>query len=245
MKFPVLAAVAGAIAAIAWAQTAGIPAHGPAVVLFDGTDLSHFDTFSPSRGLNNDRGYLFSVENGAIHVSGEEYGFLITKEDYENYYLSAEFKWGEATHPPRVGKARDAGILYDVTGPMTIWPSSVEFQMQEGATGDIYLCNGFALTSRDGRRITGKPGQYVGINRIGKGEWKDVTGFRDPNGDPEKPHGEWNQVELVVQGDHVTYYVNGKLVNEASQTVVTGGKIIFQSEGAEVWYRNIRLYPLT
>jgi hypothetical protein len=51
-------------------------------------------------------------------------------------------------------------------------------------------------------------------------------------------------VELVVEGDLVKYYVNGKLVNEASQTVVTKGRILFQSEGAEVYYRNIRLYPL-
>ena len=225
-------------------ETAGIPAHGPAVVLFDGSNLNQFDTFSPSKGTNNDTDHVFTVEDGAIHVSGKEYGGLITKQEFENYYLTVEFKWGEATYAPREGKARDAGILYDVTGPYQVWPSSVEFQIQEGATGDIYLCNSFALTSHDGRRVIGRPGQYVGINRYGKGPWKDETGYRDPEGDPENPHGEWNQVELVVQSDRVKYYVNGKLVNEASETVVTKGKILFQSEGAEVYYRNIRLYPL-
>jgi hypothetical protein len=235
----------GLMCLAAFAQTSGIPAHGPAIVLFDGSNLDLFDTFSPSKGMNNDTDHIFTVENGAIHVSGKEYGALVTKQEYENYYLSAEFKWGEGTYAQREGKARDAGILYDVTGPMKIWPSSVEFQIMEGATGDIYLCNGFALTSREGNRVIGRPGQYVGIDRIGKGPWKDVAGYRDPEGDPEKPHGEWNQVELVVNRDRAKYLVNGKLENELSQTVVTKGKIILQSEGAEVYYRNVRLYPLT
>ena len=117
--------VAFVTVALAIAQTPGIPAHGPAVVLFDGANLNQFETFSPSKGLNNDTDHIFTVEDGAIHVSGKEYGFVITKQEYENYYLTAEFKWGEGTFAPRAGKARDAGILYDVTGPFSIWPSSV------------------------------------------------------------------------------------------------------------------------
>jgi hypothetical protein len=38
--------------------------------------------------------------------------------------------------------------------------------------------------------------------------------------------------------------VNGKLANEGSQAFPSGGKILFQSEGAEVFFRNIKLYPL-
>ncbi len=232
-----------AISAFA-ADNADIPPHGPAVVLFDGSGLDQFDSFIPSKGLNNDTDHIFTVEDKVIHVSGKEFGGLVTKQEYADFYLSAEFKWGEGTYAPREGKARDAGILYHVTGPLKVWPSSIEFQMQEGATGDIWLCNGFSVTTSEGKRVVGSPGKYVGINRFGKGPWKDELGYRDPNGDPEKPHGEWNQVELVVKGDHVKYYVNGKLVNEGSETVVNKGKILFQSEGAEVYYRNMRLYPL-
>ena len=46
-----------------------------------------------------------------IHISGSEFGYLITKPESDNCYLRAEFKWGEATHPPREGMARDSGIL--------------------------------------------------------------------------------------------------------------------------------------
>ncbi len=117
---------------------------------------------------------------------------------------------------PRV----QAGILYDGTGPNQIWPSSVEFQIQEGATGDIYLGNSFALDVERWPASDRTPGAIC-------------------RGSPLR-----NQVDLVVEGDRVKYYVNGKVVNEASETVVTKRKILFQSEGAEVYYRNIRLYPL-
>jgi 3-keto-disaccharide hydrolase len=82
------------------------------------------------------------------------------------------------------------------------------------------------------------------FNRFGKGPWKDVAGYRDPNGDPEKPHGQWNVVELLSDGDHITYWVNGKLVNEGTDASVTRGKILFQSEGAEVSFRNIEIHSL-
>jgi hypothetical protein len=71
-----------------------------------------------------------------------------------------------------------------------------------------------------------------------------VTGYRDPNGEIEKPHGEWNLVELVAQGGHVKQYLNGKLVNEGSDAYPSSGKILIQSEGAEVFFRDIRLFPL-
>jgi hypothetical protein len=68
-------------AAFGWAQAKDIPKHGPAIVLFDGKDLSHFDTFIKSTGLNADPTHIFTVENGVIHVSGKEFGFIITNSN--------------------------------------------------------------------------------------------------------------------------------------------------------------------
>src|SRR5947199_9648567 len=79
-------------------------------------------------------------------------------------------------------------------------------------------------------------------DRIGKGPWNNVTGYCDPVGELEKPHGEWNLLELVAQGDHVKQFVNGKLANEGSQAFPASGKILLQSEGAEVYFRNIELF---
>ncbi len=227
-----------------WAGTKGIPKHGPAIVLFDGKDLSGFDTFLPGTGLNSDPNHVFTVENGMVHVSGTEMGYFITRQDYRNFYLRAEFKWGAGTYAPRLGQARDSGILYNIQGPNKVWPRSVEFQINEGCTGDFWMTDGAALTGKDGVRVTGPAGSAKKIDRFNKGPWKNVVGYRDPANELEKPHGEWNVVELVNRDGHVWQYVNGKLANEGTDAFPASGKILFQSEGAEVYFRNMKLYPL-
>ncbi len=240
--------VAGAIATsalVAATSCRSLGSGGSApVVLFDGRDLGAFDTFVRGHRLNEDPDRVFRVEDGTIHVSGTEYGYVITKRSFREYRLRAEFRGGEGTFGNRAGKARDSGILYHVQGMDKIWPRSVELQIQEGATGDFWMTDGGAITGRDGTRVTGPPGRALPIPRFGKGAWRDVAGYRDPNGEVERPRGEWNEVELVVRGDTVRHYVNGKLVNEGTAPFPRDGKILFQSEGAEIWFRNIRLYPL-
>ena len=231
--------------ALLLAQSPPIPKHGRAIFQFNGKDLSQFDTFLRNDGLNNDPTHVFTVENGSIHASGTEMGYVITKNEYKNYYLRAEFKWGEGTFGSRAGQARDGGILYNIQGPNHVWPRSIEFQINEGCTGDFWMTDGAALTGKDGVRVTGPAGKASKIDRFNKGPWKNVVGYRDPVNELEKPHGEWNVVELVNRGDgHIWQYVNGKLANEGTDAFPSSGKILFQSEGAEIYYRDIRIYPL-
>ena len=222
----------------------GAAAHPAPIVLFDGTSLGAFDVFVRTKGLNTDPDGVFRVENGTVHVSGTEYGYFITKQSFRHYRLHAEFRWGEGTFGGRAGKARDSGILYHTQGPNKVWPRSLELQIQEGATGDFWMTDSAAVTGRDGTRVTGPAGNAKPIPRFGKGAWKDTVGYRDPKGDVERPHGEWNDVELLVLSDTVRHYVNGKLVNEGTRPYPSEGRIVFQSEGAELYFRNITLYPL-
>jgi hypothetical protein len=237
-----LAALVGSL--LARSQTPPIPKHKAAIVLFDGRNLDQFDTFLPSTGLNSDPNHVFTVEDGVVHVSGTEMGYFITKKEFKNYYLRAEFKWGEGTFGTRAGQARDSGILYNIQGPNKVWPRSVEFQINEGCTGDFWLTDGAAITGKDGVRVTGPEGKASKIDRFNKGVFKNVTGYRDPTNELEKPHGEWNVVELVNRDGHVWQYVNGKLANEGIDAFPSDGKILFQSEGAEIYFRDIKLYPL-
>jgi len=211
---------------------------GNTVELFNGNDLSGFYTWLEMCGRNNDPEQVFRVHDGMIHVSGAEFGYFATEAEYENYRLSVEFKWGEKTHSPRAGLARDSGILFHFVGPDKIWPKSIEFQIIEGGTGDVILVDGGELTVGGVRRTEGR------FDRLGKGPWQDVAGYRDPVGEVERPRGEWNLLELAADGDTVKYYVNGKLVNEGTGASPRRGKILFQSEGAELFYRHIRLTPL-
>lgn len=214
------------------------------IVLFDGRSLDAFDVFVRGHALNEDPARVFRVEDGVVHVSGTEHGYFITKQSFRHYRLRARFKWGEGTFGNRAGKARDSGILYHVQGPDKVWPRSVELQIQEGATGDFWMTDGGAITARDGRRVVGPPGRALPIPRFDKGAWRDVVGYRDPNGEVERPHGEWNDVELVARGDTVWHWVNGKLVNQGTDPFPREGKILFQSEGAEIFFRDITLQPL-
>lgn len=238
----------GLACASACAQSApkkvAIPAHKSAIVLFNGSDLSRFDTFLRGRGLNSDPEHVFKVESGVIHVSGQEMGYIITKQPFHRFYLRAEFKWGEGTFGERAGKARDSGILYNIQGEQKVWPRSLEFQIMEGETGDFWLTDGAALTGSDGNRVTAPPGHARNMGHTDKGPEQNVVGFRNTSGELEKPHGEWNTLELVADDKNVRQYVNGQLANLGTDPVPAGGKILFQSEGAEIFFRNIELYPL-
>ncbi len=243
-----LLAMIATAAVLGIAQSASpIPRHGKLKALFNGQDLTGFDTFLEKHGLNSDPDKVFQAENGVLHISGAEAGGLVTQKEYENYYLRAEFKWGEKMYAPRIGKARDCGIQYHITGPLEVWPRMMEFQINEGGTGDLWLIKG-PISEVGGKTYQssaeGGSSQYIRIPRLGRGELKNETGFRQPENEVENARGEWNVLELVADHDRVMHFVNGKLVNEGKNGNTTRGKIDFQSEGAEVFFRNMALAPL-
>jgi Domain of Unknown Function (DUF1080) len=205
-----------------------LPQGAGSVSLFNGKDFTGWTIFVDpkkekySADSNPDR--VFTVENGVIHVSGEQFGALTTKDEFENYRLSVEFKWGEKKWPPRADAEtrRDSGILVHCVGPDKIWTKSIECQIQEHDCGDFWLVGGTAIT------VDGKVEKGRAIKKK----------------DGEKPNGEWNTVEVVCDGDKITNIVNGVVVNEGTNASVTKGKILLQSEGAEVYFRNVVLTPL-
>ena len=74
--------------------------------------------------------------------------------------------------------------------------------------------------------------------------WRDVLWFRGRE-DVERPVGEWNRMEVVCDGDAITVRLNGILVNAATRSSLTSGKILFQSEGAAIDFRAIEVRPLS
>lgn len=233
------------------------------VKLFNGKNLDGWYTFIKEKGRNTDPNQVFQVENGKIIISGEEFGCITTNDEYENYKLLVEFKWGRRTFSPRVGKARDSGILLHSTGEdggySGIWMHSIECQIIEGGTGDMLVVgdgtNRFSLTcpvepeKQNGSyrfSPTGGPATINSgrINWFGRDlNWKDVKGFRGAE-DIEKPVGKWNRLECVVQDNEIFVYLNNTLVNHAIDVEPRKGRIQIQSEGAEIVFRKINLTPL-
>src|SRR5258707_1522885 len=132
-----------------------IPAHGPAEVLFDGHGLGAFDSFLKTKGLNSDPEHVFTVEHGAIHISGKEMGYLITKQPFHDFYLRAEVKWGEGTYGERAGQARDSGILYNLQGDQKVRPRSIEVHISEGGAGDFGITVAAALQVHIRHHVSG------------------------------------------------------------------------------------------
>jgi hypothetical protein len=238
-----------------------------AIHLFNGKDLTNFYTWlnAPEKGAqpygkNNDPEKVFTVHDGMIHISGKVWGGLITEREFDNYHLTVEFKWGEKTWAPRADRTRDSGILLHCVGADGAvggnWMESIECQMIEGGTGDIILVGAKNKPSvtveaeKRGNQYYYKKGAPLvtlssgRINWYGRDpEWKDVKGFRGKH-DVEKPVGEWNTLECICDGDRITYLLNGKVVNEATRSSHTRGKLFLQSEGAELFFRKIDLKPL-
>jgi 3-keto-disaccharide hydrolase len=206
-------------------------AGGKMEVLFNGKNLDGWYTFLEGAGKNSDPLKVFQVEDGVIHVSGQKFGYLSTVKEYGNFRLSVDFRWGEKKWPPRENAPRDAGVLYHCTGPDQVWVTCMECQVQEKDTGDMWLIPG--MTTAPSVVVQGKT--YGGTKAYTR-----VVKFADH----EKPHGEWNTVVVVARGDHVEHWINGKMNMAGDQASVTRGRINLQSEGAEIYYRNIKLEHL-
>ncbi|KAA0993439.1 3-keto-disaccharide hydrolase [Dyadobacter aurulentus] len=232
------------------------------IPLFDGNSLDGWYSFISKRGKDNDIKSVFSVKNGLIHVSGEEYGSIVTNNEYENYKLLLEFKWGEKTYAPRIDRARDSGLLVHSTGPdggyRGIWMRSIECQIIEGGTGDLLVVgdgsDSYAITATIAKK-TGTANVFIPggepltvhsgrIDWFGRDpEWRDEKGFRGRN-DLENPLGEWNTIECIARDDSVSIYLNGTLVNQATAVKPSRGRIQLQSEGAEMFVRKVSLFAL-
>jgi hypothetical protein len=231
--------------------------------LFNGKNLKGWYTFLQERGRTNDPKQVFSVIDGMIRISGEEWGCITTRKSYDNYKLVVEFKWGELTFPPRKERARDSGVLLhsrgEDGGSQGIWMHSIECQIIEGGTGDFIVVGDgtdrFQITcevaeeKQGGSYLFQPGGQPVTIlegriNWFGRDpRWEDVIGFTGRQ-DIGKPRGEWNTLECIAEGDQLTYILNGVVVNKAIHVMPSSGRIQIQSEGAEIYFRKIDLTPL-
>jgi hypothetical protein len=221
--------------------------------LFNGRDLGGFRVVVKDRGVVEAQ-ELFVVRDGAIHVyptqadgSTQPFAGLVTRAEYSHYHLTLEYKWGARKFVPRADTVRDAGVLFHVHGDDIIWPDSVECQIQEGDTGDLWavrtqvtssvqpIIRNYAPAPGGKPETRGVPGRF---QRFHRSYYHEVPG--------------WNRIDVIVRGDHAIFKVNGRVVNEAiamkrwdaataTWLPLTQGRILLQAEGAEVFYRNVRI----
>jgi 3-keto-disaccharide hydrolase len=235
------------------------------VALFDGKDIAKWYTFLRDHGKDKDPNGNFAVRDGILRISGQDFGGLLTRDEYSNYEVTLEYAWGGKVWPPREKTARDSGILVHCTGPdgavSKSWMEGIQCNLLEGATGDISITgtnSKYAFKAQAEERPMGqktglywKDGAPVRDFRPGgrllwfgrDPSWQNLLGFRAKN-DVEKPVGEWNTLVVTMKADTMTVRLNGVTLTRATGLGVTRGKLQIQSEGSEILFRKITLWPV-
>ena len=266
-KFPVYIAVASMVIACGAAQDDW-------TYLLD-KDLSHFEVWmgvaldsvtglpegTPQSsdfkegeplGLNADVKHVFSVseESGepVLKITGEIFGGLTTLEEYGNYHFSTLFRWGERKWPPRLNNLRDNGILYHATGEhgafWKVWKSSLEYQVQESDLGDFIPLAGTSGQVRASKVEGSKRPRFDPASEEYMG------GYISAHPEPDKPHGEWNRLDLYTFGSNSVHVVNGEIVMVVANArnkegkPLAKGQIQIQSEAAECFYKDMKIRPI-
>ena len=191
--------------------------------LFDGQTFDGwtFDVLDDSPAAS-----IFSISDGVLNIegAGKSKAVIQSKGSYSNFELEFEWLW-----PAKPG---NSGCLLFCSGKrfMSVWPKSLEVQMQHGSAGDfIYIGETIDVTK-----------EQLPIYDKEKESWKKRLRLNLTD-DSEKTPGQWNHCRIISNDGEVTVYVNGDLVNKGWNATARSGRICFQAEFADVQYRNIRI----
>lgn len=230
-------------------KTVGIEGYKDNENIYEGTPL----------GLGNHQN-IFStfIEGGEVilKVSGEIFASLMSKQEYENYHLKLQVKWGDKRWEPRLNALANNGLLYHSVGEpggglWNTWMSSLELEIEHTNFGDFIAINDINVKARcPSVKIDDKyyydpdaPLQNFGWKRFETGRC-----FKSKN--LEEPMGEWTTVELICYKDLALHLVDGEVVmavyepryyNGEEWIPMNKGKLQLQSEGAETYFKNIQI----
>jgi hypothetical protein len=198
------------------------------VILFNGRDLQGWTpVLAEPRGKNQEKAKpedVWSVKDGILIVKGKgkPSGYIRSqRDDFENYTLTLQWRF------PAGSPGGNSGVLLHTSTPDTlgVWPKSLEAQLNHKNAGDIWVIGTTVEVENPEKRVAGR--RHYNLTD-----------------DSEKPIGEWNDYKIVCDGDQITIWVNGDLVNHVTKCSVSKGAICLQAEGADIEFRDIRLKPL-
>ena len=213
-------------------------------------------------GLNKDPEKVFTVaqEDGGpvIRISGVIGGGISTVQSYENYHLRMQMKWGKGN--PWNRPVADSGLLYHAGGDHGLdagfWMRSFEFQVMPGTTADFIPILGCVadvptMLNESTKRYywdpKGERRTFTRVKTVDRaGEYvARLPSYKDPEG--------WQTLEVYTVGQTAVHMLDGKVVlvlyntrlhENGTTRPLTGGKIQLQSEGSEVFYRNLEIQPI-
>lgn len=201
---------------------------------------------------------VFAIEDDIVHVfnknfpkeynvgTGENatHGLIYSNKSYSKYSLRFEYKWGENIANNFDEWPYDAGVYYHVTNDK-VWPTGIEYQIQynhiksKNHTGDLIRPSGVKYEWYCNKADT----TYLHPNKGGVPEFtKGWLHLASPTTNYNGLNGKWNQCEIIVMGNkYAIHKLNGDVVNMAFNLSASAGNFGFQSETAEIYYRNITI----
>ena len=183
------------------------------VQLFNGKDLSNWVFYLKDQSV--DPANVFTVKDGVIHISGDPFGYMRTKEKYSDYKLNVEWRWPS--------EATNSGVFVHGQEPDAIWLKCIECQLMAGNAGDFVCMNGADMNERPDK-------SKVVVKKMSESS--------------EKPVGEWNTMEVICKANTIEVIVNGVRQNKGTNVNITSGSICLQSEGKAIEFRNVFLSKL-
>lgn len=163
------------------------------------------------------------VDRGVLICRGQPLGYLYTKKKYTDFVLSLQYRI------PRQSQPHKGGVLIRMTGKHTIWPKSLEAQINHPDAGDFWGLGGFRFDGPASRKKVIANSRFGSLTHLAKAV------------DAGKPIGEWNDYTIRAEGGTVTLTLNGREVNRATDCDVTAGPILLTAEGNTIHFRNLRL----
>jgi hypothetical protein len=183
--------------------------------LFNGKDMTGWKFFLG--GKDGDPAKTFVVKDGEIRVSGFPNGYLYTDKPYKNYVL--RYSWTYPKDQPKK-TTMNSGCLVHIQEPHKIWPHSVEPQCRYMDHGKLFFI--------------GFPKDVKNPQKFDEAAQKKALKASD----------EWNTTEVTCKGDgSIEVRINGQLVTTGKSALVEG-PIGFQSEGARINFKDIKIKTL-
>ena len=200
---------------------------------------------------------VYAIEDEIIHVfkdmpdslnlnTGDNatHGLFYTNKTFSKYILRFKYKWGKKITNNFDRWQYDAGVYYHVSDDK-IWPTGIEYQIRynhitdKNHTGDLIRPKGAGydwFSTKDGA-------YFLAPNDGGipedKSDWMHLAA---PTNNHNALNDKWNICEIIVMGGEYTIHkLNGDIVNMAFNLTPKEGIIGFQSETAEIYYRDIEI----
>ena len=223
-------------------------APAPFTSIWNGTDFTGWDRWlgtpvdaSAPLGLENDPKGVFSVASvdgePAIHVTGEVFGALTSKDEHANYELQLEYKWCAMQFPPLTGM--DSGVMVFSTGAFGAVNAGGDALSSPAGSGGFMVSIEFQIAG----------GDVGGLYNLGP-----ITIVPAPRAQLAEIPNAWNQINILARGSSSQHFLNGQLVTSGSgytlhlpgeeMVPLTRGKIQLQSEGHEIYFRRVGVRDL-